>query len=193
MKLRHTLLLHFSQTGNSIFYQILYCDDVLTTDFIRYIYNLLQVVQEYERAVIFRLGRLKQGGAQVQNKLIQYALNDYDISTINAVLKGSWNIFCDSLHWPFQVCRLENCLIWCSSPGGEPERCYYLLIWFPPSSDPDTRLCDSQCGRCGLLQCHWCRACSVQCWRLQVCWQKSDQMIRDIVIPSSGSPLIIIG
>ena len=29
----------------------------------------LQVVQEYERAVIFRLGRLKQGGAKVQSKL----------------------------------------------------------------------------------------------------------------------------
>ena len=27
--------------------------------------NLSQVVQEYERAVIFRLGRLKQGGAKV--------------------------------------------------------------------------------------------------------------------------------
>ena len=157
------------------------------THFIRYIHNFLQVVQEYERAVIFRLGRLKQGGAKVQNR------TNYDILTNNAVLKGSWNIFCDSLHWPFQVCRLENCLIWCSSPGGEPEHCYNFLIWFPPSSDSDPRLCDSQCGRCCLLQCHWCGACSVQCWRLQVCWQKSDQMIRDIVIPSSDSTLIIIG
>ena len=50
------------------------------------------MVQEYERAVIFRLGRLKQGGAKVQNR------TNYDISTNNAVLKGSWNIFRDSLH-----------------------------------------------------------------------------------------------
>ena len=29
---------------------------------------MLQVVQEYERAVIFRLGRLRKGGAKVERK-----------------------------------------------------------------------------------------------------------------------------
>ena len=49
-------------------------DFILFTFFMKIIFVVncdtpLQVVQEYERAVIFRLGRLKQGGAKVQSKL----------------------------------------------------------------------------------------------------------------------------
>ena len=70
------------------------------------------------------------------NKEVQrYKVSYHDLRMKLFLFKGSWNIFCDSLHRPFQVCRLENCLIWCSSPGGKAEQHYaavdHVLIWFP--------------------------------------------------------------
>ena len=140
------------------------------------------MVQEYERAVIFRLGRLRKGGAKVEQYFKNFGCDISLESTKFLIFLGSWNIFCDTLCGPFPVCGYENCLFRCSSSGGELN--YYqpqlirhqgelegTLFWSQyiqnfPDSLP--RLCDCHGGRRGLLQCRHGRARPVQRRRLQV-------------------------
>ena len=71
----------------------------------------LQVVQEYERAVIFRLGRLRKGGAKVRPLQVYSGANMW-------MFPGSRDIFCDTLCGPLPVCGHADRLLRCSSPGG---------------------------------------------------------------------------
>jgi len=64
-----------------------------------------QVVQEYERAVIFRLGRLLPGGAKgpgQQSLSILHIYNVYFISTprrcVGKVISGNCGFMCVSVH-----------------------------------------------------------------------------------------------
>ena len=47
-----------------------------------FMFSLFQVVQEYERAVIFRLGRLLAGGSKGPGKFINMGSFKYYISTL---------------------------------------------------------------------------------------------------------------
>ena len=71
----------------------------------------LQVVQEYERAVIFRLGRLRKGGAKVRPLKVCSGTNMWMFS-------GTRNIFCDTLCGPLPVCGHADSVLRCSSTGG---------------------------------------------------------------------------
>ena len=89
-------------------------------------YVFTQVVQEYERAVIFRLGRLRSGGAKGPGLFfIVPCIDNYRLKHIQ--------LDCSN-YTVFQVCGFENWSFWCSTPR-----------------DPHQRLCHCQCWCRGLL------------------------------------------
>lgn len=68
-----------------------------------WIYRLFQVVQEYERAVIFRLGRLMAGGAKGPGTHIEHIIFQMDRVFVAhaAWMMGSHAIANDSPHFPW--------------------------------------------------------------------------------------------
>ena len=75
------------------------------------LYMCVKVVQEYERAVIFRLGRLVKGGAKVTEEEM--------VKMMIFVLSGSGNILHHPLHRYLQEGRPQDRQLRCASTRGE--------------------------------------------------------------------------
>ena len=86
------------------------------------LYMCVKVVQEYERAVIFRLGRLVKGGAKVGLG------DDIRCSHWRLSLSGSRDILHHPLHRHLQESRPQNGQLWCSPTRGQRFKCLSILF-----------------------------------------------------------------
>ena len=101
----------------------------------------VQVVQEYERAVIFRLGRLRKGGAKV-------LASNYEDKYFILIISGPWHFLCNSLCWQLSLCWYENRVFWCSTSGGMIYTYTYQTIMSQLCSklSPSSNLSSSYCS-----------------------------------------------
>lgn len=90
-------------------------------------------MQEYERAVIFRLGRLVKGGAKgpgelpnVQNGKVPSSLHPFFIFLCRFSINRNFhrNFLCPAMYWYILSSRLENKDLWCATT-----RIEYPLRW----------------------------------------------------------------
>ena len=134
---------------------------------------ILQVVQEYERAVIFRLGRLRKGGAKV-NHIISLNI----ISTKNIWwLQGPGIFFVIPCVDHFRCVDMRTVSF--DVPPQEVsgrQRNNFSKLW-NIFIDLVSRLGDSDCWCCCIFQCCYCWTCSLQCGWLQV---RSRRRLRNI-------------
>jgi hypothetical protein len=66
--------------------------------------SLLQVVQEYERAVIFRLGRLLEGGSKGPGKLLILFLIKSERVVVVVVIDARLEATIIAMTWPHGLC-----------------------------------------------------------------------------------------